>query len=40
MISETELGPLVGHDGFMPGYITSIGYFPALGLAVAIQVNT
>jgi len=38
--SETELGDLLGHDGFFPGYLTSMGYFPDLDIAVAIQMNT
>lgn len=40
MISETRLGPFQGHDGFMPGYLTAMGYFPEHGVAAAIQVNT
>lgn len=38
--SETRLGDLLGHDGFFPGYLTSMGYFPELDVAVAIQMNT
>lgn len=38
--SETELGDLIGHDGFFPGYLTSMGYFPDLDIAVAIQINS
>ncbi len=40
IITDTELGPLQGHDGFMPGYLTCMGYFPELGVSAAIQVNT
>jgi D-alanyl-D-alanine carboxypeptidase len=40
IITETRLGPFRGHDGFMPGYLTSMGYFPDSEIAAAIQVNT
>lgn len=39
-LTETRLGPLRGHDGFMPGYLTAMGYFPESGIAAAVQVNT
>jgi len=40
MMSPTRLGTFQGHDGFMPGYLTAMGYFPEHGIAAAIQVNT
>jgi len=40
MVRDTEAGRLLGHDGFMPGYLSSMGYFPESGLAAAIQLNT
>jgi D-alanyl-D-alanine carboxypeptidase len=40
MLRETELGPLLGHDGFMPGYLSSMGWFPDIEIAAAFQVNT
>lgn len=40
IVGETELGPVHGHDGFMTGYLTSMGYFPEHDLAVAFQTNT
>lgn len=40
IMTETPLGPLQGHDGFMPGYLTTMGYFPEQGVAAAIQINT
>lgn len=40
IVTSTDLGPLQGHDGFMPGYLTCMGYFPELGVAAAVQVNT
>lgn len=29
-----------GHDGYIPGYRSSMRYYPAAGMAVALQVNT
>lgn len=29
-----------GHDGYIPGYRSSLRYYPAAGIAVALQVNT
>lgn len=40
ILTDTRLGQLRGHDGFMPGYLTTMGYFPESGIAAAIQVNT
>jgi len=40
IISDTPLGPRLGHSGFFPGYLTEMVYFPVLDLAVAIMVNT
>ena len=40
MLRETDAGPLVHHDGFMPGYLSSMGYFPEREVAVALQLNT
>ena len=40
ILTNTRIGQLRGHDGFMPGYLTAMGYFPDSGIAVAIQVNT
>lgn len=39
-VSETELGDLIGHDGFMPGYLSTMGWFPELEVAAAFQMNT
>ncbi len=39
MLRETPIGVLRGHDGFMPGYLTSMGYYPDADLAAAIQLN-
>lgn len=32
-------GPIVGHSGFFPGYVTEMRYFPD-GFAVVLQLNT
>ena len=33
-------GPVRGHGGYMPGYLTTMAYYPDCGVAVAVQVNT
>ncbi len=40
IVTETELGPLHGHDGFMPGYLSTMGYFPEHGIAGALMLNS
>lgn len=40
IIRRTPLGPAYGHSGFFPGYVTELMYFPELGAALAVQVNT
>ena len=40
IIRDTPLGISYGHSGFFPGYLTEMRYFPDLGIAVAVQVNT
>lgn len=40
IIRPTALGPSWGHSGFFPGYATEMAYYPELGIAAAIQVNT
>ncbi len=39
-LQNTSAGVMHGHDGFFPGYLTSMGYFPEHGFAVALQINT
>jgi D-alanyl-D-alanine carboxypeptidase len=29
-----------GHDGYIPGYRSSLRFYPAAGIAIALQVNT
>jgi D-alanyl-D-alanine carboxypeptidase len=33
-------GPTYGHSGWIPGYCSSLRYYPDLGVAVAFQINT
>lgn len=40
IIRQTPHGPAYGHAGFFPGYLTELMYFPDLGAALAVQVNT
>lgn len=36
----TALGPVYGHGGQIPGYTSSMRYYPAHGVAVAFQINS
>lgn len=40
LVVPGEGGPLIGHTGFFPGYVSAMGWFPELELAAALQVNT
>lgn len=40
LIQPTSLGPKVGHGGFIPGYTSSMRYYPEHRVAVAFQLNT
>jgi len=40
ILTDTPAGPSQGHNGFFPGYLTEMAYFPELDVAVALQVNT
>jgi D-alanyl-D-alanine carboxypeptidase len=40
ILTDTPAGPSQGHNGFFPGYLTEMAYFPELDIAVALQVNT
>lgn len=39
IVRDTAVGELLGHDGVFPGYLTAMGYVPALDLGVAAQWN-
>jgi len=40
MLRESAGGPMQFHDGFMPGHLTTLAWFPELGVGAALQVNT
>ncbi len=40
ILRESDAGTWIGHDGFMPGYLSSMAYFPDVGVAAAIQLNS
>lgn len=35
-----ELGPVYGHAGWIPGYVSSLRHYPELGATIALQINT
>jgi len=37
---QTDFGPVYGHRGWIPGYVSSLQYYPDYDLAVAFMVNT
>ncbi len=37
---HTDLGPVVGHGGWVPGYVSLMAYYVDHNLAVAFQINT
>jgi len=39
IVRDTAAGRVLGHDGFMPGYTSSMGYLPDSGVALAVQTN-
>jgi D-alanyl-D-alanine carboxypeptidase len=36
---STAAGPVRGHSGFFPGYLTELRYYPSRGITVALMVN-
>lgn len=40
LIDDTPFGPSWGHGGGIPGYSSSMRYFPDSGIAIAFQINT
>jgi D-alanyl-D-alanine carboxypeptidase len=40
MIRPSSHGLVVGHLGWVPGYVSGLAYYPNHGVAVAVQVNT
>ncbi len=37
---STAAGPVRGHSGFFPGYLTELRHYPARGLTIALLVNS
>jgi D-alanyl-D-alanine carboxypeptidase len=37
---NTALGPVYGHGGWVPGYVSSLRHYPDHGVTVAFQINT
>jgi D-alanyl-D-alanine carboxypeptidase len=40
MMRSSEEGPVLGHAGWVPGYVSMMAYYPQHKVAVAIQVNS
>ncbi len=38
--TDTPRGPVYGHGGWIPGYVSSLRHYPAFGVTVAFQLNT
>ncbi|MEQ9434239.1 MAG: serine hydrolase domain-containing protein [Hyphomonas sp.] len=38
--SESRFGPAYGHRGWIPGYVSSLQYYPDHDIAIAFQINT
>jgi len=38
-VAPSEAGPVYMHDGWIPGYVTAMIYFPNYKIAAAIQIN-
>lgn len=37
---KTPFGPSYGHGGWIPGYSSSLRYYPEVGIVIAFQINT
>lgn len=38
--AQTELGPVYGHGGWLPGYVSSLRHYADYGVTIAFQINT
>ncbi len=38
--AETDRGPVYGHGGWIPGYVSSLRHYADHGLTIAFQINT
>jgi D-alanyl-D-alanine carboxypeptidase len=37
---QSRHGPVLGHSGYFPGYISTLAYYPDKKIAVAVQINS
>jgi len=40
VLTESPWGQSYGHRGWIPGYVSSLRYFPDVDAAIAFQINT
>ena len=40
IVKQGPFGPVYGHAGLIPGYVSSLRYYPELGASIAFQINT
>lgn len=38
--ATSDWGPVYGHRGWIPGYVSSLQYYPGQDIAIAFQTNT
>jgi D-alanyl-D-alanine carboxypeptidase len=38
--SSGPFGPVYGHAGWIPGYVSSLRHYPEHGVTIAFQINT
>ncbi len=38
--TETEFGPVYGHGGWVPGYVSSLRHYADYDITIAFQINT
>lgn len=38
--ADTPFGPVYGHGGWLPGYVTSLRHYGDHGISIAFQINT
>lgn len=38
--ADSEHGPVYGHRGWIPGYVSSLQYYPQHDVSIAFQINT
>tara|TARA_R110000787_G_scaffold51526_2_gene122056 strand:+ start:105 stop:1280 length:1176 start_codon:yes stop_codon:yes gene_type:complete len=40
IVKQGPFGPVYGHAGLIPGYVSSLRYYPEFGASIAFQINT